>query len=220
MKEIPHFTRTCILFLLLFNIGWIRSTYAQNGWEQMPDMPTSRGVFKSVVHNGNIYVIGGIRSLNSPYEKANEVYNIQTGEWSAMASIESPRSGLTVEILKNKIYVVGGVYSTNQQYTDILEYDIETDTWTTKCKMPEPRFNHISEVIDGKIIISGGFTVMRMAVTPGLRSSLTYDPVLDHWDTIADMNHEGTGKILCVYAQSIICIWEHLELLSTMRTRV
>ena len=203
MKEIPHFTRTCILFLLLFNIGWIVSTHAQNGWEQMPDMPTSRGVFKSVVHNGNIYVIGGIRTLNSPYEKANEVYNIQTGVWSAMASMESPRSGLTVEILNNKIYVVGGVYSTNQQYTDILEYDIETDSWTTKCKMPEPRFNHISEVIDGKIFISGGLTVDAYGSHPGLRSSLTYDPVLDQWDTIADLNHERFMGRSCVFDNKI-----------------
>jgi N-acetylneuraminic acid mutarotase len=203
MKNLKQLARVSILFLLSLNIGFITSIQAQNGWERMTEMPTSRGVFKTVVHNGKIYAIGGIKSVNPPYGISNEVYDTETGEWSVMASMESPRSGLTVEILNNKIYVIGGLYSTSQQSTDILEYDIETDTWTTKCTMPEPRFNHISEIINGKIYIAGGLSVDEYGSHPGLLSSLVYDPVQDHWDTIADLNHERFMGRSCVFDNKI-----------------
>jgi len=203
MKKHRHNPVTGILIFLMLNVGWIPNIQAQNGWELMADMPTSRAVFKSVVHNGKIYAIGGLKSVHPPYGICNEVYNTETGEWSVMASMESPRSGLTVELVDNKIYVIGGVYSTKQQYTDIQEYDIETDKWTTKCTMPEPRFNHISEVIDGKIYIAGGLTIDENGNHPGLLSSLVYDPVKDHWDTIADLNHERFFGRSCVFNNKI-----------------
>jgi N-acetylneuraminic acid mutarotase len=203
MKTIRHTTRTSILIFLLLGTGFIESLHAQNGWEQMPAMPTSRGVFKTVTHNGKIYVIGGIATVRPPYEMCNEVYDIETGEWSVLASMDEPRSGLTVEIISNKIYVIGGVQSTKQTYSDIREYDIETDTWTIKCTMPEPRFNHISEVIDGKIYISGGFTVDNEGNHPGTKSSHVYDPANDHWDTIADLNYERVFGRSCVFEDKI-----------------
>ena len=207
MKNRRHIVITSILFLLLFNVGWIASTHAQNGWEQMPDMPTSRTYLKSIVHKGHIYVIGGGQQTNPPWLTCNEVYDIETEEWSIMASMDSPLAGHTVEILNNKIYVVGGIWSYSQNYTNILEYDIETDTWITKSKMPEPRFNHISEVIDGKIFISGGLSVDANGSHPGLRSSLIYDPVLDHWDTIADLNRQRHLGRSCIIFDNKIYVF-------------
>jgi N-acetylneuraminic acid mutarotase len=194
---------TGILIILMFNMGMITSIQAQNGWERMPDMPTSRAVFKSVLHDGKIYAIGGLESAHPPYGITTEVYDTETGEWFSMASMENPCSGLSVEIINNKIYVIGGVYSTKQQYTVIQEYDIETDTWSTKCTMPEPRFNHISEVIDGKIYIAAGMTVDENGSHPGLTSALVYDPVNDQWDTIADLHHERYFGRSCVFNNKI-----------------
>ena len=192
-----------ILIFLMLNVGWISNIQAQNGWEQMPPMPTSRAVFKSVLHDGKIYAIGGLKSVHPPYGITTEIYDTETGEWSVMKSMENPCSGLSVEIVNNKIYVIGGVYSTEQQYTVIQEYDIQTDTWSTKCNMPEPRFNHISEVIDGKIYIAGGLSVDENGNHPGLLSSLVYDPVNDLWDTIADLNNERFFGRSCVFNNKI-----------------
>lgn len=202
MKKLIYSTRTCILFLLFLTAVWT-SAFAQDGWERMTDMPTSRGIFKTVMHNGKIYAIGGIKSSSPPYVKCNEVYDIEKGEWSELKSMDEPRSGLTVEILNNKIYVIGGVYSTSQQYSDILEYDIETDTWVTKCTMPEPRFNHISEVLNGKIYIAGGLSVDANGKHPGLTSSRIYDPASDHWDTIANLNKERFMARSCIFDNKI-----------------
>ena len=203
MKKHRQNPGTGILIFLILNVGWFTNIQAQNGWERMPDMPTSRAVFKSVLHDGKIYAIGGLPSVVPPYAKCNEVYDTETSEWFDLAGMETPRSGLSVEILYDKIYVIGGVYSTEQQYSDILEYDIPTDTWTTKCTMPEPRFNHISEVIDGKIYIAGGLTVDESGSHPGLTSALVYDPVNDQWDTIADLNHERFFARSCVFNNKI-----------------
>lgn len=192
-----------ILIFLMLNAGWISNIQAQNGWERMPDMPTPRAVFKTVLHEGKIYAIGGLKSVHPPYGICTEAYDTETGEWSERASMENPCSGLSVELVNNKIYVIGGVYSTEQQYTVIQEYDIETDTWSTKCTMPEPRFNHISEVIDGKIYIAGGLFVDENGSHPGLLSSLVYDPVNDTWDTIADLNHERFFGRSCVFNNKI-----------------
>ena len=201
MKKNRYLVSTGILLLLLFNSGWISGIHAQKGWERMADMPTSRSVLKSVEHNGKVYVIGG-DNPEKKYEKCNEVYDIETDSWSALASMDSPRVGHTLEILNNKIYVVGGVESVQQNFSNILEYDIETDTWTTICEMPEPRFNHFSEVIDGKIYISGGLTV-KDGRHPGLVSSLRYDPANGRWDTIADLNTERHLGGSCIFDNKI-----------------
>jgi N-acetylneuraminic acid mutarotase len=192
-----------ILIFLMLNVGWITNIQAQNGWEEMPPMPTSRAVFKTVLHDGKIYAIGGIKSVNPPYGIETEVYDTETGKWTVMASMENPCYGLSVEIINNKIYVIGGVYSLEQQYTVIQEYDIETDKWSTKCTMPEPRFDHISEVIDGKIYIAGGLTVDENGSHPGLTSARVYDPVNDQWDTIADLHHERVFGRSCVFNNKI-----------------
>jgi N-acetylneuraminic acid mutarotase len=201
MKKLKHITGTCILIFLLLNAGWRVSLHAQNGWERMTDMPTSRSVLKSVEHNGKIYVIGGDNAIKK-YEKCNEVYDIETDEWTIMASMDSPRVGHTLEILNNKLYVVGGVESVQQNFSNILEYDIETDKWITKCDMPEPRFNHFSEVIDGKIYIAGGFTV-KDGRHPGVLSTLRYDPAKNQWDTLADLNHERHLAGSCIFDDKI-----------------
>jgi N-acetylneuraminic acid mutarotase len=201
MKTLRKILRTSILCFLLFYAGWLVNANAQNGWERMNDMPTSRSVLKSVEHNGKIYVIGGDNAIKK-HEKCNEVYDIETGSWSVLASMDSPRVGHTLEFLNNKIYVIGGVESVQQNFSNILEYDIETDTWTTICEMPEPRFNHFSEVIDGKIYISGGLTV-KNGRHPGIVSSLRYDPANERWDTIANLNHERHLGGSCMFDNKI-----------------
>jgi len=59
MKTLRHKPVTGILIFLMLNVGWITNIQAQNGWERMPDMPTSRAVFKSDLTNGKIYAMEG-----------------------------------------------------------------------------------------------------------------------------------------------------------------
>ena len=166
-------------------------------------MPTNRWAHRSVVQDGKIFVIGGAEKRDPPFLSSNEGYNIETGDWSALASMEDERAGLTVETLEDKIYVIGGVSSYEDQSSDIKEYDIKADTWITKSFMPEPRFNHISESIDGRIYISGGLTVDANGRHPGLKSSRVYDPASDHWDTIAELNHERHLARSCIFDNKI-----------------
>lgn len=141
------FTRSSVLFLILLSTGRILFTNAQNGWEQMTDIPTPRAFHRSVAHYGKIYVIAGGQYRNPPWLTSNDVYNIETEEWSVLASMDCTQAGLTAGIIDNKIYAFEGVWSYTHQFSDIKEYDIVTNTWFTKSRMPEPRFNHVSEVI-------------------------------------------------------------------------
>jgi N-acetylneuraminic acid mutarotase len=199
MKNSRYFTRICLLVFLFSGPGLITSIQAQNGWETLTELPTNRWAHRSVYHDGKIYVIGGSEKINPSIVPYNEAYNVETEEWAVLTSMDNARAGLTVETLNDNIYVIGGVSSYEDQSSDIKEYDIKTDTWTSISAMPEPRFNHISETIEGNIYISGGLSVSKSGKHPGLTSSLIYDPVSDHWDTIADLNHERHLARSCIF---------------------
>jgi N-acetylneuraminic acid mutarotase len=87
MKNLRHFAKNCILLLLLLNVGCIITIHAQE-WEEMAPMAVARGGAQSCIMDSMIYVFGGAGATTS-YITINsaEVYNIETNQWSELATI-------------------------------------------------------------------------------------------------------------------------------------
>ncbi len=133
-------------------------------WVSKTPMPTPRSQFAISVYQNKIYVIGGL--LKETFidrfrvSAANEVYDPSTDTWETKASMPTPRSGLSANVVKSKIYLLGG----GQEYpypnwgpsSTNEVYDPETDTWTTKTSMPQRVFLAASVVLDEKIHVLGG----------------------------------------------------------------
>jgi N-acetylneuraminic acid mutarotase len=69
-------------------------------------MPISCSHHQSVFHKGLLYVMGGISNhsiMNNCYS-----YNLQSNEWTELATMNNCRSHFTAVSCGNHIYVCGG----------------------------------------------------------------------------------------------------------------
>lgn len=86
----------------------------------------------AIAHLENyIYVCGGKEAGNQNYATINycERYNVKTGGWSNIASLNYSRFRASAFVWKNKLYVAGGILS-NEFKTDTIEvYEEHKDIW-------------------------------------------------------------------------------------------
>jgi len=132
-----------------FDITNSTSNYTSN-------MPTPRSYGMTVVHNGNIYCIGGIEfdELLSEYRVSRKIerYDPRTETWNAtLTSI--PGNGVCfghAYLYDNLIYVICGateIIENSIPYTMnniILEYNISADTWSSYTVTDENLYSRIA----------------------------------------------------------------------------
>ena len=53
-----------------------------------------------------IYVVGGYDSVHQL--PSVERYDVETDQWEAVATMNSPRSALSVAVVNNRLYALGG----------------------------------------------------------------------------------------------------------------
>lgn len=68
----------------------------------------------------------------------------------------------------------------------VFRYCVRTDTWTECAPLSFPRFDFACTVSDGKIYVAGGQT--ELASARGISSVEVYDPAIDEWKSLPDMN--------------------------------
>ena len=124
--------------------GWVSWTDRYNlvtgSWEKLEDAPRARDHSIAVVHNRNVYVVGGRRSahqnggLHAYMVDSIDVFNLDTHTWSTLTStLPTPRAGLIATILTNEIgnpqlSVWGGEYA-GGTYRLGEGYDLVSGNW-------------------------------------------------------------------------------------------
>ncbi len=76
-------------------------------WEELAPMPSARESMGVVVLDNKIYAIGG---KGIDYSDATEIYDIDTGTWSADAPLPGKCGWLDAAIVGERIFVAGGAY--------------------------------------------------------------------------------------------------------------
>jgi N-acetylneuraminic acid mutarotase len=85
-----------------------------------------------------------------------EVFNTQTGLWSVLASMPSPRLFAAAVISGKYIYSMGGIDNSGQ-YSDVVEkYDLELNQWSEGTPLTSPRCRFAAVTHDEKIFVLGG----------------------------------------------------------------
>lgn len=124
---------------------------------------------------GTVLVTGGWdgTSGRSPSRlKANaEIFDPETNEWTAVASMTRARNGHTATLLKSgKVLVVGG--------PDAELFDPATGQWLPAGRLAQPRSRHTATRLeDGRVAVVGGF-IVEGKVTAGVE---LYDPATKKW---------------------------------------
>jgi N-acetylneuraminic acid mutarotase len=115
------------------------------------------------VHNGKIYVSGGIRGTHAGQSTAMfDVYDPATNTWTQLADMPTARDHVHSAVIGNKLYLIGGRHSPSGlsatvNRTDV--YDFTTSSWSSLPQsenIPTPRSGAGTVAVGDEIFVFGG----------------------------------------------------------------
>ncbi|PYL09028.1 MAG: hypothetical protein DME33_05555 [Verrucomicrobia bacterium] len=190
--------KTKIISIIAFPLFVCATAYAQGiTWTPANPMNKARAFFPAVaLLNGNVLVAGGYDgSLPFPdfIFADSEIYNLQTGAWTPIAPMNTPRAApVAVRLENGRVMVIGG----GDQFFNILDsaeiYDPSTNTWSKTAPMNDARFEDFVAVLlpGGKVLVAGGTGIDGVT---SLTSAEIYDEATNTWTFNGSMN-VGRGE--------------------------
>jgi hypothetical protein len=148
--------------------------------------------------NGKVLVVGGVGEwISRPYQPLStvltsaEIYDPDTGTWSASGNLNLPRRGHLATLLTDgRVLVTGGSDIGSLNYGGALDsaelYDPATGSWKLAGTMNSPRRLHTATLLPGGgVLVVGGFN--SDVSSPVLRSAELYDPATGSWTATGDL---------------------------------
>ena len=180
-------------------------------WSQALRMTVPRMAHTAtLLATGRVLVTGGcspiVNHVCTPLA-STELYDPQTGIWTAGASLSVPREAQTATLLSSgKVLIAGGV-SVNNSYLSTAElYDSQSGQWTATGSMGQARAGHTATLLpSGQVLVTQG------TLTGTVASAELYDPQTGSWSaTGSTLDALGgatatllhTGRVLVVSALS------------------
>ena len=101
-----------------------------------------------------IYVVTGIGG-DGPRPDFN-VFDPDTGQWSPLPPIPTPRCDPGCLAIGRKIYVFGGWGGSVPYHTEVEVYDIDAGTWSSETPMPVKKAWMATANVGEQIFVMGG----------------------------------------------------------------
>ncbi|XP_037084309.1 ring canal kelch homolog [Pollicipes pollicipes] len=159
----------------------------QERWHQLSEMPIKRCRCGVAVLDGKVYTVGGFDGCLRI--RTVDLYNPASDTWQSCVNMEVRRSTLGVAVLNDCIYAVGGFDGSTGLNTAEM-FDPRVGEW----KMIEPMSVRRSSVgvgvVNGILYAVGGYDG---ASRHCLSSVGAYNPELDRWTMVAEMNDRRSG---------------------------
>ncbi|XP_060062953.1 kelch domain-containing protein 8B-like [Ylistrum balloti] len=154
-------------------------------WETLKMMMNPRVFATPVLHNGELYIIGGCDEKGEPLDSC-EHYNAAKRKWNTLNSMPTKRAAPACGVVKDKIVAIGGV-GISQDPVDAVEvYCISSKKWTVMESLVRPLLGLSLVVKDDLVYVVGG-----MSDDSNPRSSLlSYDVEENKWRDYPQMNVE------------------------------
>lgn len=150
----------------------------------------------SLLPDGRVLVAGGFEDLGA------EIYDPDTGTWTATAPMVAMRDGHTATVLADgNVLVVGGADTDMRPaHTSAEIYDPRADTWTATGSMVSSRAHHTANLLpDGRVLVAGGEDHLPRGAKHA--SAEIYDPATGQWSAATEMN-ESRGRHTATLLQS------------------
>ena len=138
---------------------------ASGKWAQTGALSRSReGPVMVLLRDGKVLIAGGAAGNFGNYTTLAEaeIYDPQTGTWTATAPMTQDRVGFTLTLLSDgRVLAAAGVTRPKNTALSSAEiYDPATGTWTDAGTMNARRWNHRAVLLpNGSVLIVGGFNV-------------------------------------------------------------
>jgi hypothetical protein len=156
--------------------------------------------------DGKILVAGGYDGSCqcAPNFADSEIYNRDTGIWTATAPMNSARAAAVSARLENRVLVIGGFDENFNVLASAEIYNPRTARWTLTAPMNDARVEDFTAVVlsgepegghrTGKVLVAGG--TASDGVT-SLSSAEIYDEATNSWTRTGSMN-VGRGEYVSV----------------------
>ena len=173
-------------------------------------MPTGSMLSRRVGHsatllpNGKVLIAGGLAGRlvegGPGIVDSTEIYDPQTGRFTAGPTMSAPRSGHAAVVLKNgKVLIAGGNNRDEQPLASAEIYDPVSNSFTPAASMHTARIARAAVLLnDGRVLVTGGGDG---------REAEVYDPRANSWHetgkmTASRMKHAAVllpdGRVLIV----------------------
>ena len=145
-------------------------------------MPESRAEIAATVHDGRLYVAGGI-DVHAVSLTTFEAFDQATNTWTTLAPLPEGRDHVGLAALGGKIYLSGGaIFVRPEVRRDLWVCDPATDAWNTSLPALTTYDEHLAGVVvDGRAWIIGGRHFSNLATVK------VYDPGTNAWTSMPDM---------------------------------
>jgi hypothetical protein len=140
----------------------------------------------TLLPDGKVLVAGATSPLDGSDLRASaELYDPQSGAWSATQGMVAARAGHAAVLLADgKVLVTGGVGNEKPNGDPVLAsaelYDPASETWSATASMLVPRRDFSATLLaDGKVLVAGGMAEVPMMGGTGsemVASAELYDP--------------------------------------------
>jgi hypothetical protein len=157
-------------------------------WTAAERMHHGRGGHTAtLLPDGRVLVVGGAAEATEhgeggPRSATAEVFDPQSGHWTAIASLSEARKGFTATLLPDgRVLVAGG----DGGFAAAELFDPSTGKWTATGSMAEGRFGHTATLLDdGTVLVTGGCACS----DPGaFKSAELFDPATGTWTATGSM---------------------------------
>ena len=138
----------------------------------------------TLLPNGKILATGGVGATNNL--ASTELYDTETGLWSATGALAVARRNHTATLLPNgKVLAVGGLDSGFARLATAELYDAATGRWTATGNLAMARSQHTAVLLpDGKVLVAGGVGTIGAGT---LSSCELFDPATGHWTATGNL---------------------------------
>ncbi len=203
------------------NVGSVQSSAeiydpAQHKFFPTGSMTTPRmGQTATLLDDGRVLIVGGVRNLGfRAMLKSAEIYDPETGSFTATAPMSVAREGHTATLLRDgRVLVAGGSDNGIHTLESAEIYDPKTARWAKTGSMTVPRVAHVAVLLnDGRVLIAGGGRGGRPGGYIAYQNAELFDPRTGKFSAIAAQMKSDrvgpaavllkTGRVLIVGGKS------------------
>ncbi|HEX5792143.1 MAG TPA: kelch repeat-containing protein [Rheinheimera sp.] len=154
---------TAALVLLVVFYGAMAAAAGLH-WQTLAPMPLAVQEIYPAVHNGKIYVAGGLSdALTAEQQQMTalvQVYDPASNSWSLGPALPQPRHHAYLVSVAGNLYVFGGFVAANggrwSASSDILQLDESGAVWRKVAQLPKPLTETVAVVLDNKVHFASG----------------------------------------------------------------
>jgi Ni,Fe-hydrogenase III small subunit len=150
------------------------------------------------------YVMGGYEGpeFGNVALSGMERFDASSGQWSAAASMSTPRRAFGACALGGGLYVLGGRDNDNRWLSSVEKYSPVSGTWSAVTPMPQARSAHVAVTVGSAIYVLGGFVVRGGTVA----SVLKFDSMRGTWSQVAPMPQALCAVAACAIGSDIFVL--------------